>query len=144
MSDDNVETLPEAIQQLNKRGLALRLLECVRIHSRPFTEDTGDQWHASAAHYVVTIACEKRTLTTFYSTGALRKDKPGLSDVLGCLVSDARSADQTFAEWCSDLGYDTDSRRALATHEACVRTRAALLTLIGSREYLERLTAAEW
>ena len=39
--------------------------------------------------------------------------KPTLQDILSCLIMDADGADAlTFEEWCSDFGYDTDSRKA--------------------------------
>lgn len=44
---------------------------------------------------------------------------PPLAGLLYSLVMDGSAARQTFAEWCADLGYDTDSRKALATYEAC-------------------------
>lgn len=37
--------------------------------------------------------------------------KPGLNDVLQCLISDSRCA-SVFEDFCSDLGYDEDSREA--------------------------------
>lgn len=52
------------------------------------------------------------------------KVKPSLPDVLYSLLLDG-SADfdaSTFEQWCADYGYDTDSRAALATYEACCDT----------------------
>jgi hypothetical protein len=56
---------------------------------------------------------------------------PSLPDVLSSVVDDAVSADQTFDDWCADYGYDTDSRRAHATWEACGRIRRKLIRLVG-------------
>ena len=44
---------------------------------------------------------------------------PTRNEVLANLVMDCQIADQLFADFCGDLGYDTDSRKALATYEAC-------------------------
>ena len=44
------------------------------------------------------------------------KRTPTAYDVLSCLTWDI---DADFAAWCSDYGYDTDSRKAYATFEAC-------------------------
>lgn len=52
--------------------------------------------------------------------------------VLECLFSDASAAFDTFDGWCSDLGYDTDSRKALETYLECQKTAVALRTLFGS------------
>lgn len=43
---------------------------------------------------------------------------PHAADVLHSLILDSSAAEQTFADWCADFGYDTDSRKALATYEA--------------------------
>lgn len=44
---------------------------------------------------------------------------PHAAGVLHSLILDSSAASQSFADWCSDFGYDTDSRKALATYEAC-------------------------
>lgn len=45
---------------------------------------------------------------------------PGCAEVLDCLASDASSADSSFEDWCAELGYDTDSRKAYSTYQACL------------------------
>ena len=44
---------------------------------------------------------------------------PKFDSILACLVQDAVGSAQTFDDWCSDYGYDTDSRKALNTYMAC-------------------------
>jgi hypothetical protein len=44
---------------------------------------------------------------------------PHAADVLYSVILDSSASEQTFASWCDDFGYDTDSRKALATYEAC-------------------------
>jgi hypothetical protein len=44
---------------------------------------------------------------------------PKIADVLYCLLSDSQSGSQSFEDFCSDFGYDTDSRKAHATWETC-------------------------
>lgn len=67
--------------------------------------------------------------------------KPSLDDVLYCLVSDADAAEMTFSEWCSNFGYDTDSRKALATYELCQQSadklRKAGIDIAAQRERLQ-------
>lgn len=58
--------------------------------------------------------------------------KPELRDVLYSLVSDSDAADSTFEDWASDLGYDTDSRKAEAMYRACLDIGSRLRSLIGS------------
>ena len=50
---------------------------------------------------------------------AQRPQKPPLAGLLYSIVMDSSAARKTFAEWCAELGYDTDSRKAIATYEAC-------------------------
>ncbi len=45
--------------------------------------------------------------------------KPLIEDVLHALISDASCGSDTFPEFCANLGYDTDSRKALETYLAC-------------------------
>jgi hypothetical protein len=57
---------------------------------------------------------------------------PDAADVLSCLCLDATSADRvTFEDWCSDFGYDTDSRKAEKIYLACVETNAKLHAFLG-------------
>lgn len=50
-------------------------------------------------------------------------DTPPLSEVLSCLYMDASSASESFAEWCSNMGADTDSRKALDSYLQCQNIR---------------------
>ena len=59
-------------------------------------------------------------------------------DVLDCLLRDAQGTDEPFESWASDLGYDTDSRKAEAVFHACRETAAKLRRWIGPVE-LERV-----
>ncbi len=61
-----------------------------------------------------------------------------VSDVVGCLLIDAASSDCVFEDWCSDLGYDTDSRKALDIYMSCQKIRSELIKLFG-RETFSRL-----
>ena len=77
----------------------------------------------SARHYKVTLriqdgALSPKPMTLYFSQGELC-DAPTVEDVLSCIQSDTTN-ESTFEEWCSDFGYDTDSRQALATFNACV------------------------
>ena len=56
---------------------------------------------------------------------------PQVAYVLACLISDAQCGAQSFEDFCSDLGYDTDSMRAHETWEHCVRTGPRLRRFLG-------------
>lgn len=55
--------------------------------------------------------------------------RPKLDDLLYSLVLDADACDNSFEEWCSNLGYDSDSRKAFATYEACKANGKKLIGL---------------
>ena len=55
---------------------------------------------------------------------------PKIDDVLYALVMDSVALDQTFEDWCADYGYDTDSRKAFATYEACCANGKKLKQII--------------
>lgn len=83
-------------------------------------------------HWHVTLVYGNREMSLFYSGGELA-DEPTTEDVLSCVASDA--TDETFDDWCSDFGYDTDSRRALATYEGCREQTEQAKSLLGATLY---------
>lgn len=58
---------------------------------------------------------------------------PKIRDVIDCLVSDANSGAETFPEFCSNMGYDTDSRSALETYLACQQGGEKLRRALGAK-----------
>jgi len=64
-----------------------------------------------------------------------------LEDILDSLRMDAMGADQSFDDWAGDCGADTDSRKALATYEACRDVLHALQRF--SRKDFESLMQCE-
>lgn len=98
----------------------------------------------SARHYKVTLrildGALSKSMTLYFSQGPAC-DTPTVADVLNCIQSD-NTGEQTFEEWCGDLGYDTDSRRALATFQACVDQERKATRFLGS-EYRRLLNAVE-
>lgn len=81
--------------------------------------ETGDTFKGSDK-WIITI--EGQTLDYFTGSGHRKNGKPvypKLDDVLHCLVMDSEASNMSFADWCSVFGYDTDSRKALATYESC-------------------------
>lgn len=63
--------------------------------------------------------------TVYYRSylAALEKvKKPVVPHIVGLLysiITDGMACDMSFEDWCSDLGYDTDSRKALETYLLC-------------------------
>lgn len=52
----------------------------------------------------------------------LKPVAPSAGSVLYSLLMDSSAVDQSFIDWCYDFDYETDSRKALATYEACCET----------------------
>jgi hypothetical protein len=70
---------------------------------------------------------------------------PALADVLDCLRSDSQSFANAldFEEWAAEFGYDTDSRKAEQTYQACGKIAAGLQRLLGAAAYNELLEETE-
>lgn len=48
--------------------------------------------------------------------------KPTLDGLLSSLAMDSTAESQSFEDWCSDYGSDTDSRKAFETYTACQKS----------------------
>lgn len=57
---------------------------------------------------------------------------PVAADVLSCVVSDAHAGGQSFAEFCSDFGYDEDSRKAHRVWRKCRDSALKAYRLLGA------------
>ena len=95
------------------------------------TDDEKETWGAGGTAWVVRLKYQGRALTTSYYQGSAHKTAPTVADVLGCLASDARCGDQSFEDFCGDLGLDADSRKAHATWKACAKMSKQLRRLLG-------------
>lgn len=60
-------------------------------------------------------------------------------EILASLCMDAQGTDQSFADWCGDLGYDPDSRKAHGIYTTCQEI-GFMLRKHFSPEELEQLT----
>lgn len=81
-------------------------------HAPDWGDSSGHSWR-------VTLRRSRRQLTVDFYMGPACCEDPTAADVLDCLVSDVRYGEVSFEEFCSDLGYEEDSRRAYATWEKC-------------------------
>lgn len=61
--------------------------------------------------------------------------KYNLLNAVYCWITDAISGLQSFEEFCSELGYDTDSRKAEATWKACQTATAQAQRVISEDLY---------
>ncbi len=94
---------------------------------------TPSTWENTRHHaYRVTLRLGRRTLSTDFFTGIGWNKEPSAADVLSCLVSDASSGEHdSFEDFCSNFGYDTDSRSAESTWKECKRTAIRVRRFLG-------------
>lgn len=72
-----------------------------------------------SAHSLAKVS--KRTLAweQHFKNYPDRPVAPHPAAVIHSILSESSAAEETFASWCDNFGYDTDSRKALATYETC-------------------------
>ena len=76
----------------------------------------------------------KERLTTYFSKGYGHNGaKPTAEEVLDCLASDAGTVENTpdFEDFCSEFGYDSDSRKAEKTWKAIQHSASRLRNFLG-------------
>lgn len=117
--------------------------EKVRIHAISLGRNKKGDWERFS--FAVTISYPgdpTRKIQTDYHmgiglgkkhrTGHVYEPTPKAKEVIGSLFSDASCADGTFEDFCGNMGYDTDSRKALETYLACQESESKLRKFFGS------------
>ncbi len=61
-----------------------------------------------------------------------RATLPGTEELFYSLVIDASAESMAFSDWCADYGFDTDSREALQTYEACQENAVKMRGLVNA------------
>lgn len=64
--------------------------------------------------------------------GSALREAPTAVSVMGCLLSDYVSDYLSCEDWCGDLGYDPDSRKALKIFKLCQKFSRALDAFLGN------------
>lgn len=108
-----------------------KLCSAIKIENE-WAEPNPDFPQADA--YKVTLQYKRRKLSVpFYQGKAICKE-PQAHDVIYCLISDAQSIEcaDSFEDWASSLGYDTDSRKAEKTYKACVKNQQNIRRFLGT------------
>jgi hypothetical protein len=97
-------------------------------------------------HWKCVLRFDGRRMTITFSMGSGHHGKePEINDVLYCLASDANTVEnaRSFEDWCGDLGFDTDSRRAEKLWKASEKEAAKLEGLLGRELYEDLLWNCE-
>jgi hypothetical protein len=87
----------------------------------------------TADPYTVTLRRGRRRMTVPFYMGAALCKEPTAADVLNCLCLDAMSYTNTqeYENWCANLGYSTDSRKAYRIYEQVRRQTKKLEKFLG-------------
>src|SRR5688572_8674455 len=83
--------------------------------------------------WTVTLRYEVHRLTVpFYKSSGHNGAKPDAAEVLNCLVSDSLLYENArdFEDFCSELGLDTDSRKAELNYRECGKIAGRLRKLL--------------
>lgn len=92
--------------------------------------DWGDKTENWNHHHITVTNKDTKQQTTFDFWASIANPRVNTRyDILNafyCFISDAISGDMTFKEFCSEFGYDEDSRRAEKTWNACVKAHDKL------------------
>lgn len=96
---------------IHQNGITLRTQ---RVASNPGMPDMP----AGSRHFRCVFQKGLLKFALLFSQGSAHPQSPFAHDVLGCLLSDFQSytSARSFEEWASDLGFDSDSRRAEQTY----------------------------
>lgn len=98
------------------------------------------EW-TDADHWKVTLRGFDRQLTVYFSKGSGHHGaEPEVDEVLDCLMSDDTHG-QSFEDWASELGYDTDSRKAERIYHACQKNTEKLRKFLNG--HYDELAEAE-
>lgn len=111
-------------------GITLRAESCVDNPHMDGSENM-DNWRC-------VLRAGRSRMTIYFSKGLGHKGAaPEAAEVLDCLASDAAGFEnaQGFEDWCSEYGYDADSRRAERTFKTVERQAKRLRAFLGESAY---------
>lgn len=98
--------------------------------------DKNPLMSGAMTHWKATLKAAGHRMTLTFSKGSGHKGAPPtVEEVLQCLSQDAYYIDDsgsTFEDFCHELGYDTDSRKAEKIYKAVVRQTHKLKSFLGT------------
>ena len=139
-------TYQEAAVELQRLYETLGLsceIKHLGVFSDPKSELMTRPWVHNAYEYTFTTnkpgtVVQKETFTWRAGMGIKVKSTP--AEVLGTICRDAVSAEgQSFEQWASDFGYDTNSRKAEAVFKECQMHNVRLWRLKVPRDRITQL-----
>ena len=98
--------------------------------SQPWEDQ--DDWKQQANGYRCCLKYQGRQYTFDYWQGTGITHDPRTSDILDCLLTDARYGEMDLAEFCGEFGYDEDSKRTKKTWRDCQTKTGNMQRLLGA------------
>jgi hypothetical protein len=94
-------------------------------------------------HWKVTLKHDGRQMTLTFSKGSDHKGvPPSAEEALECLKREWVGGGYDFTDWCEELGYETDSLKAIKIYRACDRQSRKLEKFLGD-DLLDELMETE-
>jgi hypothetical protein len=95
-----------------------------------------DDWQRGANQYTATLKYGGRQMTVPFFTGKGWDREPTWKDVLSSCINDYYSVENArdFEEFCEELGYDPDSRKAERIYNECDKMARKLIRLFNDDE----------
>lgn len=118
----------------------IKLTSCVRVDRNPHM-DAPDMYHYKMLLTRTHQDGGRAQFTSYFSTGFGWGREPTAEDLLDCVSSDAASIENTksFEEWASELGMDTDSRKAERAYKAVCSQVEKIRQFLGEEAYAQLL-----
>ena len=109
--------------QLKRRGISMVVMGADRNPNMPDSRNMN--------HYKCVFSRGRRRMTVYFSKGLGLHGQPTINEVWDTITEDAASIEgQDFSEFCSNYGYDEDSRKAERTFKACQHSAARLANFL--------------
>jgi hypothetical protein len=112
------------------QGKEFKVSAVVVAHGVPFPyADSKDKTKHYKYRVTITTDTGRTSFAFFGSHAQWCSNDPKMSDsdlkhALYCFISDSVSGKQSFLDFCSELGYSEDSRRAERIYKACFKMAA--------------------
>jgi hypothetical protein len=120
----------------DRHGIAMKVERTDRNPSMPESRDM-DHWKCTLIRKQPDSGRPQRMTVTFSMGLGHHGAEPTITEVLESLASDAATVDNagSFEDFCSELGYDSDSRTAERTFKACEHIASRLKNFLGDDLY---------